>query len=78
MPSIEKVEVVKKGQKGVRRAKLYYIRTKSKREIEKIYSRTTKKEVVKKKKVNKRKVKKATTKKPTRRKASKKSVAKKK
>lgn len=38
-PFIEKVEVVKTGTAGVRRAKLYYIRTKSPREIDQIYSR---------------------------------------
>jgi len=43
-PSIEEVEVVKKGLRGVRRAKLYYTREKARREIEEIYSRATKKE----------------------------------
>jgi len=43
-PSIEEVEVVKKGLKGVRRAKLYYTREKARKEIEEIYSRATKKE----------------------------------
>lgn len=38
-PFIEKVEVVKKGMAGIRRAKLYYIRTKSPREIDEIFSR---------------------------------------
>lgn len=38
-PSIEKIEVVRAGTQGVRRAKLYYTRTKPRREIEKIYSR---------------------------------------
>lgn len=38
-PTVDKVEVVRKGVEGVRRAKLYYIRGKSNREIEKIYSR---------------------------------------
>jgi large subunit ribosomal protein L19 len=37
--TIEKIDVVKKVQGGVRRAKLYYVRTKSPKEIEKIYSR---------------------------------------
>jgi len=37
-PSLEKIEILKKSGKGVRRAKLYYIRGKSKKEIEKIYS----------------------------------------
>jgi len=39
LPSIEKVIVKRKGKEGVRRSKLYYIRQKSKKEIEKIYSR---------------------------------------
>ena len=38
-PTIESVEVIKKGMPGVRRAKLYYTRDKSPREIEEIYSR---------------------------------------
>ncbi len=47
-PAIEKIEVVKHGTKGIRRAKLYYIRKKSRREIEKIYSRAAKREKAKK------------------------------
>jgi large subunit ribosomal protein L19 len=43
-PTIEKIEVIRKGGRGVKHAKLYYTRNKSKREIEKIYSRTNKKE----------------------------------
>lgn len=39
-PLVEKVQVVREGKKGVARAKLYYTRGKSKREIEKIYTRT--------------------------------------
>lgn len=46
-PSIEKVEVVRKGTRGVRRAKLFYIRKKPKKEIEKIYSRAKKREKAK-------------------------------
>lgn len=46
---IEKVEIVRKGTRGVRRAKLYYIRNKSKKEIEKIYSRAHKRTLAKKK-----------------------------
>lgn len=42
-PNIEKIDVTKKGQKGVRHAKLYYTRTKSRREIDKIFKRTAKK-----------------------------------
>lgn len=47
-PTIEKIEVVKKGLPGVRRAKLYYTRDKSRREVEKIYSRANRKEIAKK------------------------------
>ena len=39
-PTIEKIEIAREGMKGARHAKLYFIREKSKREIEKIYSRT--------------------------------------
>jgi large subunit ribosomal protein L19 len=38
-PTIESVNVVRSGHKGVNSAKIFYIRNKSKREIEKIYSR---------------------------------------
>lgn len=38
-PTIEKIEVVREGLKGIQKAKLYYTRSKSHREIEKIYSR---------------------------------------
>ena len=41
-PFIEKVEVIKKGTPGVRRSKLYYIRTKSPREIDEIFARAAK------------------------------------
>jgi len=41
-PIIEKIEVVRPGTSGIRRAKLYYTREKSTKEIEKIYSRTNK------------------------------------
>jgi len=43
-PTIESIETIKQGGRGVRRSKLYYIRDKSRKEIEKIYSRYTKKE----------------------------------
>lgn len=46
MPSIIKIEIVKKGSLGVRRAKLYYIRDKSRKEIEKIYTRKKKKTIL--------------------------------
>jgi len=42
-PTIEKIAVVKKGLAGAKHAKLYYIRKKPAREIEKIYSRTFRK-----------------------------------
>jgi large subunit ribosomal protein L19 len=42
-PNIEKIEVVRVGMPGVKQAKLYYIRKKSKREIDTIYSRAAKK-----------------------------------
>lgn len=42
-PVVDHVEVVRQGLEGVHQAKLYYIRNKSAREIEKIYSRTKKK-----------------------------------
>ncbi len=38
-PLLEKVQVVREGKRGVRQAKIYYTRNKSKREIEKIYTR---------------------------------------
>lgn len=48
-PTIETVEVVKKGTRGVRSAKLYYTRDKSKKEIDKIYKRVAKRGKVSKK-----------------------------
>lgn len=42
-PTIEKVEVTRKGTAGVRQAKLYYTRDKSRKEIESIYSRANRK-----------------------------------
>lgn len=42
-PTLEKIEVKRAGMKGVRHAKLFYTRDKSKKEIEKIYSRANKK-----------------------------------
>ncbi len=69
-PSIEKVEVVRKGTEGVQHAKLYYTRDKSTREIERIYSRVAGKnpkpvvkKVAKKKVVIKKVVKKTSVKK---------------
>ncbi len=42
-PVIEQIQVVRKGKRGIRHAKLYYTRDKSPREIEKIYSRARRK-----------------------------------
>jgi len=53
LPTIERIEVVKKGTMGVKRAKLYYTRTKSTKEIDKIYSRTVSRERAKTQKVTK-------------------------
>lgn len=39
-PLLEEISVTKGGYKGARRSKLYYVRNKSKKEIDKIYSRT--------------------------------------
>jgi len=47
-PVVEKIEVVKKGTRGVRRAKLFYTREKSRKERELIYSRSTRRENAKK------------------------------
>lgn len=47
LPTIEKIEVVKKGVRGVKQAKLYYIREKSPKEIDKIYSRSNRRETAK-------------------------------
>lgn len=44
-PLLTKVELKRKGMQGTKHAKLYFIRNKSKREIEKIYSRAAKKNI---------------------------------
>ena len=44
--SIKAVEVVKNGMAGARRAKLFYTRNKSKREIDEIFGRSTRKTLV--------------------------------
>ncbi|KKP47021.1 MAG: 50S ribosomal protein L19 [Candidatus Woesebacteria bacterium GW2011_GWA1_33_30] len=66
LPTIEKIEVIKKGTKGVKRAKLYYTRNKAPKEIDKIYWRSNareksklQKEVKTSKKVKKTKTSKA-------------------
>ena len=43
LPTIEKIVVVKRGIEGVKRAKLYYTRGISKREVEEIYTRASRK-----------------------------------
>jgi hypothetical protein len=45
----KKIEVFKRVTSGVKRAKLYYIREKAPKEIDKIYSRTNRREQNKKK-----------------------------
>ncbi|MBX4206017.1 50S ribosomal protein L19 [Candidatus Microgenomates bacterium] len=42
-PAISAIEMVRDGTSGIRHAKLYYTRTKPKKEIETIYSRANKK-----------------------------------
>jgi len=42
-PLIEEIQLVKKGTEAVRHAKLYFIRDKSRKEIEEIYSKAAKK-----------------------------------
>lgn len=39
-PVVDHVEVIRTGMKGARHAKLYFTRSKAKRDIEEIYSRT--------------------------------------
>lgn len=48
LPTIEKIEVIKKGTRGVKQARLYYTRDKSTKEIDKIYSRNNRRELAKK------------------------------
>jgi len=55
LPTITEIKVMKKGLRGSRRAKLYYTRGKSTKEIDKIYSRNKKREEAKTKKVSKTK-----------------------
>lgn len=42
LPSIDRIIVVKRGVEGVRRAKLYYTRTKSPTEVEMIFKKAAK------------------------------------
>lgn len=62
LPTIEKIEVIKKGTRGVKRSKLYYVREKSTREIDKIFSRSNKREASKMKKQEVKKTSKKTSK----------------
>ncbi len=43
LPTIDKITVVKRGLEGVKRAKLYYTRSKAPTEIEMIYKKASKK-----------------------------------
>ncbi len=43
LKTIKDIKIIKKGTQGVNRSKLYYIRNKSKKEIDKIYSRASNK-----------------------------------
>lgn len=56
LPSLDKVTLVKKGVEGVKRAKLYYTRSKSPTEIDTIYRRSSSRANIKSaaKKTNKR------------------------
>jgi len=42
-PQLDKIEVLKSGYKGVKQAKIYYVRKKSKKEIDRIYYRSVNK-----------------------------------
>jgi large subunit ribosomal protein L19 len=42
LPSLDKIVIVKRGVEGVRRAKLYYTRTKSPTEVDMIYKKASK------------------------------------
>jgi len=58
-PTIESVKVVRSGYRGIRSAKLYFIRNKSKREIEKIYRRAKGRELNKKQSLKVKRIKKS-------------------
>ena len=47
LPSLERITVIKRGVEGVRRAKLYYTRTKSPTEVEMIFKRAAKRNAAK-------------------------------
>lgn len=66
-PTIDKIEVIKKGLRGIRRAKLYYIRKRTRKDIDAIYTRALKKEESKstaKQKAKKKAARKTTNKTP--------------
>ncbi len=42
-PTLERIDVIKSGTQGVRRAKLYYLRNKPKKELQEIYKKVLKK-----------------------------------
>ena len=46
LPTIEKIVVVKKGTEGVRRAKLYYTRTKAPTEVDLIFRRANTRDII--------------------------------
>jgi large subunit ribosomal protein L19 len=54
LPSLDRIIVVKNGVEGVRRAKLYYTRTKSPTEVEMIFKRAAKRNAAKTSTVKKR------------------------
>lgn len=70
-PSIDEVEVVRKGKRGTRKAKLYFTRGRAKKGIEEIYTRAERREEAKSEK-------KKATKKPKKKSSKKKATAKKK
>lgn len=53
-PTIEKITVIKKGYPGVRHAKLFYTRSKSQREIDEIYTRSSRKNLPQKPKTKRK------------------------
>jgi len=55
-PIIQSIEVVRNGTRGIKRSKLYYTRDKSRKEINKIYSRANRREEAKKAKPSSKEV----------------------
>lgn len=54
-PLIEKIEQVKKGTAAVRHAKLYFTREKAPRQVEEIYTKTAKRDILPAKRARKKK-----------------------